>query len=552
MSESRGSAKLLPLLLLALAVALAWFVPVEYGEPPQDDAYISYIYARNFARGEGLVFNPGEPAVEGYTNYLWTILIGWGYRAGINPELIAPRVGLALTLLTVLATFVLARKMGAAAWFAALAALLFATRPTLTVHAMGGMETPLFGLLVVLALIARHGDGGGLARQWWGSLLLALAALTRPEGVLLFGLLELAALYESLRAGRPMLRFVRETFTRAAPFLVIVGAHVAWRRVTYGDWVPNTFHAKVSPGLQTWGDGWDYVSQALIFFGPLFILLPYFVRFGEKYAADRRRNLWIASVYTLYILYVGGDYIPSYRFFWPVMPIWCALAAASASKLSLRAGQPDTMRTVLVSLVFVALLIGHTTHEYETGHRWEGLEVRHRQLLRSGKLLDQILPKDTWIAVTAAGRIPYFADRRTLDMMGLSDAHIGKRSTMKQAEELAGHLKGDGKYVLDCQPDIILFLKLMVGTVPLASNPNWGQVAKQGTFGVSERELVNDPRFYREYRAYSLPLGDGSSWLNLFARDGTFAGKLPAGSLVGKSYSSDSPSESSSESSPPK
>ncbi|MGO8788779.1 MAG: hypothetical protein ACLQVL_15550 [Terriglobia bacterium] len=37
-----------------------------------DDAFISYRYAENLARGEGLVFNPGE-RVEGYSNLLYLL-----------------------------------------------------------------------------------------------------------------------------------------------------------------------------------------------------------------------------------------------------------------------------------------------------------------------------------------------------------------------------------------------------------------------------------------------------------------------------------------------
>src|SRR5688572_25266220 len=40
-----------------------------------DDAFISFRYARNLARGAGLVFNPGEAPVEGYTNFLWVLLL---------------------------------------------------------------------------------------------------------------------------------------------------------------------------------------------------------------------------------------------------------------------------------------------------------------------------------------------------------------------------------------------------------------------------------------------------------------------------------------------
>src|SRR5207248_5456755 len=38
-----------------------------------DDAMISMRYARNLADGHGLLWNPGQPAVEGYTNFLWTL-----------------------------------------------------------------------------------------------------------------------------------------------------------------------------------------------------------------------------------------------------------------------------------------------------------------------------------------------------------------------------------------------------------------------------------------------------------------------------------------------
>ena len=49
-----------------------------------DDAYISFRYARNFARGWGLVYNAGE-RIEGYTNFLWTVLIGIAIRLGLEP-----------------------------------------------------------------------------------------------------------------------------------------------------------------------------------------------------------------------------------------------------------------------------------------------------------------------------------------------------------------------------------------------------------------------------------------------------------------------------------
>ncbi|MBR32741.1 MAG: hypothetical protein CMN77_15670 [Spirochaetaceae bacterium] len=51
-----------------------------------DDAFISFRYALNLIRGHGLVFNAGEH-VEGFTNFLWTILVALGLKMQISAEL---------------------------------------------------------------------------------------------------------------------------------------------------------------------------------------------------------------------------------------------------------------------------------------------------------------------------------------------------------------------------------------------------------------------------------------------------------------------------------
>src|SRR5437762_4060818 len=75
----------LPSMLLVLNM-------VRVGAFTVDDAYISYRYARNFARGLGLVYNPGE-RIEGYTNFLWTLLIGFGFKLHLDPEAVAKILG---------------------------------------------------------------------------------------------------------------------------------------------------------------------------------------------------------------------------------------------------------------------------------------------------------------------------------------------------------------------------------------------------------------------------------------------------------------------------
>src|SRR5262245_30566540 len=50
-----------------------------------DDAYISFVYSRNFAEHGELTFNLGD-RVEGYTNFSWTVLLGVLMKLGIAPE----------------------------------------------------------------------------------------------------------------------------------------------------------------------------------------------------------------------------------------------------------------------------------------------------------------------------------------------------------------------------------------------------------------------------------------------------------------------------------
>src|SRR5438093_3627463 len=72
-------AALVPLLpaLGALAVRL------HVGPLTIDDAFITYRYARNFAEGLGLVYNPGQ-AVLGTTTPLYALMMAALYRFGVT------------------------------------------------------------------------------------------------------------------------------------------------------------------------------------------------------------------------------------------------------------------------------------------------------------------------------------------------------------------------------------------------------------------------------------------------------------------------------------
>src|SRR5512135_1099654 len=70
-------------LVLVLCLFTYFFLNVQ---DLTDDAYIFLRYAKNFVEGHGLVFNVGE-RVEGYSSFLWVIMVSALMKAGVDPVL---------------------------------------------------------------------------------------------------------------------------------------------------------------------------------------------------------------------------------------------------------------------------------------------------------------------------------------------------------------------------------------------------------------------------------------------------------------------------------
>jgi len=81
------------LTLLTVLIAAGWLAWTR--RFVQDDAFISFRYARNWVNGHGLVFNPGE-RVEGYTNFLWTLLCALPIKMDWDPVFFTTIVGIGL------------------------------------------------------------------------------------------------------------------------------------------------------------------------------------------------------------------------------------------------------------------------------------------------------------------------------------------------------------------------------------------------------------------------------------------------------------------------
>ena len=134
------------ILLFVVLIGYAWF-----NRFIQDDAFISFRYASNWIHGNGLVWNPGE-RVEGYTNFLWTLLIGIGMKFGIEPVAGSYLMGLLCFGITLILTYRLSMIIFHSRWMGLLSIFLLGTNYTFSSYATGGMETQLQTCLFVASV----------------------------------------------------------------------------------------------------------------------------------------------------------------------------------------------------------------------------------------------------------------------------------------------------------------------------------------------------------------------------------------------------------------
>ncbi len=432
----RVPAWLAPALLIVALTALAWarrFV--------QDDAFISFRYADNWVRGNGLVFNPGEP-VEGYTNFLWVLLIAVGLRLGVEPVLASYVLGVACFAGTLAATWRLALVVLGARRWALLTVALLGLNTSFCRYATGGLETQLQALTFALAAMLLAASGGRPTPAGLVALSLTCAAslLTRPDSALL-----VAAAFLVVVVAGP--RTPARLALLGLPFVVVVAPWLAWKVQFYGGLLPNTFYAKAhSPTALFRGAalvGGFFQVYNLVVFALLALAAAPVLRRREH------RPIALLALFVVgwlaYVVKIGGDFM-EFRFLVPVLPLgFVVIGWELAVLVTSRALRVALLGLVLCGLVYHDVFFDQ---EYARVPGVDPIPVLHAQVTRPnaswaaiGQALGRWFPPErpVTIAVTAAGAIPYYARLTTIDMLGLNDRWVAREGA--QVDRKAGHQK---------------------------------------------------------------------------------------------------------------
>lgn len=542
------------LVLVTLLVGHALFYYRALGWDAVDDAYISYVYARNAVLGHGLTFNPSE-RVEGFTNFMWTALMTPIVGIGADVGRVSSALGVAFAFGILWLVIRLARVSEAPSvcanvvgeetlgvWAGWLAALLLVADGSFALWSVSGLETALFAFLITLSAFlyvrenfeTRNSDRVSPIKIPTSGIILALAAMTRPEAAAVMALT--VAHQAAWRIVDQRRLFTRSDLFRAGSFAALFIPYwlVRWRY--YHSFLPNSFYAKVAPGGPSAQieRGWEHVQQFVGVHLGWWILIPAVIAVGlaiVQYVMARRNEILpnaaanpasvryrvfaftyfalLIVAYGAYIVYVGGDWSVG-RFFVPILPFVYLLLAFGLDEIiqfilrlwsfvvrpSSVVRRPSSVVVILGSALALALVIASSWNgEYRIFIGGFDAARATEARIAMGKWLKVNVPPGTWIAVDAAGQVPYFSELPTIDMFGINDLHIGRLPVATLGQGTPGHEKFDLGYIIARAPRYVIIYGTLFDSVSeyRRAPVEWtGDEALKSFLTLYERRRTND------------------------------------------------------------
>ena len=494
----------LDLALIVAVMLIAILARVIPSPRNVDDSFITFRYSLNIVEGKGFVYNEGE-RVLGTTTPLFTVLMAVisfvvGGQAFPWYALTVSAVADAATAVVLM---LLIRKLTGNRWAGALLGVLWAICGTSVTFAIGGMETSVNILWMVLATYFYVED-----RPLWVGIAVGLGLLTRIDAALWIAPLGLHQMWEAWRKGEGALikRLPWRTWIAA---LLVITPWLLFSFAYFGTPVTRTFSAKIVAYKVD-------STQA-------------FVRLAQQYATPffefdtvGSTGTMVASVVYLTLsifalLYVSRKLprlLPFLIYPWLYFAVF-VLANPLIFRWYLAPPMPALMTGLVAGLCYVispkrrifpyalavvgAAWIGMslnawTLHPDHGPDRpapkmaWHKIELLYQEV--GTELREKYgVTDDTIVASADIGAIGYFTRARIIDMVGLVTPDAAKYYPLDPALVAAGqNFAIPAQLILDKQPT---FLVTMEGFVTLTLEPN-------DTF----KQLYGEPIIVRPFEAY--------------------------------------------------
>ena len=461
----------------------------------QDDAFTSLRYVQNFVDGNGLVFNIGE-RVEGYTNFLWVLLLSavsfLAHALNLNLPLVAQVLSTLFGVLLLVSTYLLAKKIIAKNYSGSIiSSLLALSAPAMVLFttpfiywSVSGMETPLFVSLTLLS-VYYFIDYEEQGKRNAFVIVSVLNSFLRPEGMFFFILLMSFKLIKNFFSAEEfkLSKKIKLSFDSSIKksliiYAVPVIAYIIFRLLYYGYPFPNTFYAKTEFTTQFLTRGWNYYINFLeeyLLFGLFYV--PVLIQLMRS-KTNTKENILIgfALVYTIAIIVIGGDVLPVNRFFLTIMPLFFILFINSTTELieEFLKGKVNLIAKYSLVIILLAYSVINYQHNlpvmmekraYETGLVTK-MKI-YAELLNTVrkdkiKIKSKNKIKTTSVAMSTIGAFSFYSGARVIDLVGLTDEYVAHNPIEVEGidDELPVIWKErhyNAGYVLSEKPDYIIF-----------------------------------------------------------------------------------------------
>ncbi len=471
----KSLARLLPLFLFLLAFS-ARMIP---GPRTIDDSFITFRYAQNILSGEGFVFNPGEH-IMGTTTPLYTFLmvIFGGLSGGTKapfPEIAMLLNAIADGLTAILLYFLGVRYKQYLVGLAA--ALCWTIAPHSVTFAIGGLETSLVVLLLVGTAYFYLINKVTLA-----AFLGSLALITRPDAILLVGLIGLDYLIRVIR------KQSKWQWVALFALLLIPLLWYGYATLQFGTPIPHSVQAKLGAyrlppeaALIRLLQHYTTPFMSDIWFGSAFavgsglLIYPFFFLIGSKKLFQISSKSLVIMVYPWLYLVVFAIANPlifrwyltpplPFLFFGYLMGIAVFFSSVlSGRKIHLPVLFQKGLMVVLLILLPMGSLVNnwqlrpdHGLDRPAPGMAWYKLELLYQ---KAAQIVTPYLKTDTTLAAGDVGVLGYFTQTRILDTVGLNSPEALDYYPLDQKFYVTNYAVAPD-LIIDQQPDLVVLLEV--------------------------------------------------------------------------------------------
>ncbi|KOR33543.1 hypothetical protein TI05_00505 [Achromatium sp. WMS3] len=431
-----------------------------------DDAMISMRYAKNWADGIGIFWNPNG-SVEGYTNFLLVCVMAFIHL--FNPDVSTASLYVIffnwiMHILSVYFTYAVGLRFFKDQKSALASAFFMAFSLQFLLWGSHGFETTLltfFSITSIYYLLKR--------KVIIASLIMGMGVLTRDDFtifVFVFG-----SLFPFMQESDFRKKIILSLKISSIP-LIFFCLHIAWRYYYYGDFLPNTYYLKAT--------GIDYSAKLEAGVRYILGLMPLilcslwaYYRLFRKTIIRNEKAFYITFFsgilfYSLYTISVSGDAFWGARLFAPLFPIFSIAGAFLLIK--------NNNTNYMIFLILVIFLLyplnkgllragfsilkqARTSHYSSQGDQAK-MPANVRNVLSCKMIENHALEHNIYnpsMAVYYAGIPPYMcSDFIAIDLLGKSDAYIAHTQAHYGK---VGHNKYDYDYSLgEYKPTYILSL----------------------------------------------------------------------------------------------